>query len=601
MRYFEVTILPAEINTSVDNISHSDAILDERLAPGTKRQYAAKIKHFEEWVSHVHPEFIEEDDSSDCGFRVQYETLEPVVLKEFLGHISKKQDRKAQTLEEPYVYFNPVRLQSVQHVNGYKSALVNKYRTLGIALDFEHQTMFSDMLTGYRRVVQKKKQDGEMEMHEGKYPLSFSGYRYLAKKAIAQTSDFQLAIFAHIFLLLCWNLLARCVSVSSIMFQHISWEEDSMVVVFPTTKSDKAGKNSAPIHVFANPSCPEICPILWLAVYIWCSGFRRTGSKPNLFGTPSGTEKRFSDWLHGVLGSSAADLLLMGIIILEIGTHSFRKGVANFLAGLAGGPSAVAIYLRAGWSLGPVTSRYILEGQGNDQLCGRAATGLPITETAFADLPPHFDLSDGEILTVGEWEEILPGYSTFYPQSFRQVLPFLLASVVYHRQYLQSVLDERHPLFCSRLWTSGVMDRLASKVYTGNGKHPVTKMTATGIPPHILLANELAATRGELEEIRRVVLQKLQEVPDRVKECLLENFQVGGVVPITVSQVTSMISTLEERLVAAIIQQGAQQRTALEQVHTSLQPAISSNPPVFITYTWGEGLHTVPESFRFPK
>lgn len=307
------------MDTSVDNINHSEAILNERLAPNTKKQYANKIRHFQEWVSHVHPELIDDDGEVD------YDSIEATVMKEFLGHISKKQDKKAQTPERPYVYFNPVQLQSVQHVNGYKSALVDKYRSLGIALDFEHKTMFSDLMTGYRRIVQKKKQDGEMNIHEGKYPLSFSGYRYLAKKAMGQKRDFSLAIFAHIFLLLCWNLIARCVSVSSIMYQHISWEEDAMVVVFPTTKSDKAGKNSAPIHVFANPSTPEICPILWLAVYLWSSGFRRAGSKAMLFGEQRDTQKRFSDWLRTVLDSSAEDLLLMGIIIVEIGTHSFRQ------------------------------------------------------------------------------------------------------------------------------------------------------------------------------------------------------------------------------------------------------------------------------------
>ena len=59
-----------------------------------------------------------------------------------------------------------------------------------------------------------------------------------------------------------------------------------------------------------------------------------------------------------------------------IGTHSFRKGIATFLSGSPGSPTAIAIYLRARWSLGPVQSRYILEGEGGDQVCGRAATGL---------------------------------------------------------------------------------------------------------------------------------------------------------------------------------------------------------------------------------
>lgn len=66
----------------------------------------------------------------------------------------------------------------------------------------------------------------------------------------------------------------------------------------------------------------------------------------------------------------------MGLIIADIGTHSFRKGIATVLANKPGGHAAISIWLRAGWSLGSVQSRYIFEGAGGDQFVGRAATGL---------------------------------------------------------------------------------------------------------------------------------------------------------------------------------------------------------------------------------
>lgn len=230
------------MDTREENISHGNAILSQRLEGSTKLQYKRKIIHFETWVTHVCPELINEDLETEEGeLGVDYENVTAAVLQQFLSHISKKRNFKAETPEQPYVYLTPQKLQSVQHVNGYRSALVDKFRSLGVQLDFEHQTMFKGMITGYQRIIQKKKQNGEIEMHEGKYPLSFSGYRYLAKKAIAQTSDFPLAIFAHIFLLLCWNLLARCVSVSSIMYQHISWEEDSMVNVLLGARQRRCG------------------------------------------------------------------------------------------------------------------------------------------------------------------------------------------------------------------------------------------------------------------------------------------------------------------------------------------------------------------------
>lgn len=80
--------------------------------------------------------------------------------------------------------------------------------------------------------------------------------------------------------------------------------------------------------------------------------------------------------------------------------------------------------------------------------------------SSFAALPPHFDQSNGNIMSMEEWELILPGYSSFYPVSFRKVCPFLLASLVYHMDWLKDNLPTSYPLFISRVWTSGLLDRL---------------------------------------------------------------------------------------------------------------------------------------------
>ena len=228
------------------------------------------------------------------------------------------------------------------------------------------------------------------------------------------------------FLLFCWNLVARCVSVASLMYSHITWKEDAMVIVFPTTKADQEGKNCSPKHVFANPLNPEICPILSFAIFLFTSGVRRNGANPIVFSDNiNNTEDRFSNWL-GTISAVADNLAVFvqyGVDVVEVGTHSFRKGVAEFLSGMVGGASPIFIYLRAGWSLGPVQSRYILEAQGGDQLCGRAASGLDITTNEFASLPPHFNTHNGLIiLTIPEWNDILPGYNTFYPAQFRPVI-----------------------------------------------------------------------------------------------------------------------------------------------------------------------------------
>lgn len=396
-----------------------------------------------------------------------------------------------------------------------------------------------------------------------------------------------------------------------------------MVIVFPTTKSDLEGKHCSPKHVYANTTCPDICPILSFAVYFFTLGMRREGSRCAVFGeNVKGVEDRFGSWLGKVASveSVSAVLVQMGISRVEIGTHSFRKGVATYLSSMVSGPSAIAIYLRAGWSLGPVQSRYIMEGQGGDQLCGRAATGLSMTCIEFSNLPPHFNLSDGPILTLEQWEDIIPGYRTYYPSSFHQVIPFLLASLVYHKQWLVNTLPNAHPLFNSRVWSSPIFDSLSDKVLSGNGHNATSGLTATGIPPHVLIANEIAQLRSEfgdqLREHRLAVISKLdeqrvefngklEELPMKLKECLLQNFAIEGIVPITAEQVVSMISSVQTNILAAMQEQAEATSRAIAGAATRSTPPISvdnsTEQNADWKWLWGGRFHPVPRGYIFPR
>lgn len=48
----------------------------------------------------------------------------------------------------------------------------------------------------------------------------------------------------------------------------------------------------------------------------------------------------------------SAENVTLARMMREIGSHSFRKGISTFLSSVCSGPSVIAIYLRAGWSLG---------------------------------------------------------------------------------------------------------------------------------------------------------------------------------------------------------------------------------------------------------
>lgn len=68
------------------------------------------------------------------------------------------------------------------------------------------------------------------------------------------------------------------------------------------------------------------------------------------------------------------------------------------------------------------------------------------------------------------------------------------------------------------------------RVYTGCRKNAITGMVATGIPPHIILANELIEVREELKHLKVEILDKLSElatsVPLSVKSLLIVEVSV---------------------------------------------------------------------------
>jgi hypothetical protein len=98
-----------------------------------------------------------------------------------------------------------------------------------------------------------------------------------------------------------------------------------------------------------------------------------------------------------------------------------RKGVVTYILSFPGGPSAIAAYLRARWSLGNVQHRYIFEGEGSDQLCGRTAVGLPLHSVDFTILPPHFPSTF--VISQHQWEEMYAPYRRL-PVGFKQCMPF---------------------------------------------------------------------------------------------------------------------------------------------------------------------------------
>lgn len=71
---------------------------------------------------------------------------------------------------------------------------------------------------------------------------------------------------------------------------------------------------------------------------------------------------------------------------------------------------------------------------------------------------PHF-ASDSTLRSQATFKEILPRFEDFR-EFFKAVVPYPLASIIFHGQFLMATLASSHPLFLSRIWTNGIMDTL---------------------------------------------------------------------------------------------------------------------------------------------
>lgn len=183
-------------------------------------------------------------------------------------------------------------------------------------------------------------------------------------------------------------------------------------------------------------------------------------------------------------------------------------------------------------------------------MAGRAAAGLDINTLEFGLLPPHFD-PDEEILSVADWESILPNYSSYYPHSFRSVLPFLLASLVYHRGWLigngadlKGHLQEKHPFRASRVVADGWLGKLKDKVHLGTMSNPVTKLTASGIPPHLGLTNEIQKLGIRIGTLEQAMTDACDSVPEKVATLLEQRIAIDGVNPVTRADLENLQSSV---------------------------------------------------------
>ena len=561
--------------TLASSVAAADALIGARVVSSTQKGYKSCIRQIERYfITELH----------HTSFTVPVQSVDILSFFGWLvNHKFKAKPAASST------------------IRSYKSALKWYYKEQKVTMEQPLDQAIETLLQGYMRKVADWKAEGKMAVFEGKLHLTYEGYCLLSH-ALFKAEPFGQMLFGWPFIVLQWNLIARSATVAGMMMEHVGWEADALLISTPKHKGDQEGAKCFSRHLYANPLQPLICPVLALAVLVFTRTTKHDpthtagSAAPPSYRIFNGghNESRFSEILGRIIAAvPESQVSQLGSDKKQLGTHSVRKGAASHCMGMVSGPSQAHVYLRAGWSLGNVQDRYIFAGAGGDQLTGRVLSGLPYNDTAFATLPPHFDPVG---LASISWPAIMPLYSHL-PETFKRAMPYLLASVCFHEKWLRSNLPNHHPLFHSYLFASDEVRRLSAHVFTGRNRCPLTSMQATGIPPHLVLSNELTDVSKQTEMLREALLAKCTELPAELVTVMLSRFSINGAIPVTIDDIKSLLSN-------AVNEMRAELRVALPTASTatSSAPALADGAidPRFQLWPWKGKLHMVPEGWLLP-
>ena len=504
------------------------ADIDSRkIHKDTRARYQSNLRAIKDFAVEKMADCLNEKGELPCP-------LQSRLVSAFFGTLAKAGTEMEKLNDPSDLKGDEEKPLSVSHLQGHGSAILYHYTENGRkVVDDAVALVIKRQVDGYEKLITRLKQKGLYKSTEGRVPLLLTGLKTIcmcfAKKEPMQrgADNWATFVFGWSFLTLMWSLMSRSDNVDKLCLHHLRREGDSIIVTEQGSKSDQKGEKVVEKHVYANPYEPAICPFLTLALWTF---MRPAGGTQQLY-PGSDSKGRFCSQLQSVLADTDETQRAEIGEIKDVGAHSSRKGGASTVLSQAGGPAVSSVCHRMSQNMG-LQSRYLFSLPSGDSVVGRMVTGLPFTDFKFAVLPPHFNTATTGLLTVDFWRTIVPGYDDF-PTSFKGCLPFLLASLLHHEQWLRENLCSNHGIFSCPVFTLNCqLMALRAGLLLGIGKCDDTGMVATGIPPHLAIAKEVNALTvivellsdkyGKLEDFMANVL------PGRISEHIRASVNIEG-------------------------------------------------------------------------
>ena len=163
----------------------------------------------------------------------------------------------------------------------------------------------------------------------------------------------------HAFLNLAWNCTTRLGDIGEIKYEHLSFDDDHIVIVIPCNKANPTGElTSTGKSIYANAVHNRICPFLAIGILV----LSRTSLKnlERIF-LGSKAEENINTWLKEANNTNYLNTS-------SLTSHCTRKGSASYVSSLSGLANVLAVISRVRWIFLGVLSFYITQENGGDQM-----------------------------------------------------------------------------------------------------------------------------------------------------------------------------------------------------------------------------------------
>ena len=464
-----------EESVSLDFASVRDAGRD-RVASRTRYQYDLFIGLMAKFFS-SDAEFASLAISKNNLHFVSVKCPVPIqALNKYLDHVEAKQVPVRASDSESLPHQQVTKNVSVGYYSTVIQSLLDLYKCEQVCMSDEMRLLLESKRKIYSRKIAQAKAAGLYPTPPQRF-ITDDGYLELCKSICRATpsagcwADTLLSsIWTYVVLL--WNLMARCDRVAQLLWSNMSWYKDSFTIFVPQSKTDQGGDRAFHKKLYCSAE-PSVCPVLSSAILF----FTRTDYR-SVFVFPRADTRRSGLRQLGQLIAarySAANFSLFGCNPLYIAWHHFKRGAFTFLGALTDGPSWVGCKLRADQTVSDSSKPYLYQGSGQDGLIGRLLALLPYGDPEFVVGPPALPSE-----VVVPWDVIIEDWERLPLHFKHMVVPRFFAVIAFHYDWLRENLHASHPLFHCTLFTTHINLLLAAKAVV---KREILDMrTCTGVP-----------------------------------------------------------------------------------------------------------------------